>query len=193
MSSPASGRGGRRGSRPVTADTLEAQALDYLARFASSAANLRRVLRQKVERSARLHGTDREVGMAAVDRLVARLAAAGALDDARFAEGRAHSLFRRGASRRTIAAKLAEKGVGDGEIATALASLDALAADPELAAAVAYARRRRIGPFRAAEDRAAHRDRDLGALGRAGFGLALARRIVDAEDAEALMAEAAGG
>jgi regulatory protein len=189
VTSPVARRGGRRGSRPVTAEDLESLALDYLARFSSSAANLRRVLRDKVERSARRHGTDRDAGLAAVDRLVERLAAAGVVDDTRFAEGRAQSLFRRGTSRRAIAGKLAEKGVGDAEIATALAGLADLAPDPDLAAAVAYARRRRLGPFRPAEARAAQRDRDLAALGRAGFALELARRIVDAADADALMAE----
>jgi regulatory protein len=182
---------GRRAGRPVTSEDLEGLALDYLARFASSAANLRRVLRDKVERSARLHGTNREAGLAAIDRLVERLAAAGAVDDRRFAEGRAASLFRRGASRRAIAAKLAEKGVGGEEIAAALGSLDEMAEDPELAAAIAYARRRRFGPFRGPDSRAAHRDKDLGALGRAGFALTVARRVVDAEDADALLAEAA--
>jgi len=108
MTPPANGPGsrarGRRAGRPVTSEDLESLALDYLARFASSAANLRRVLRDKVERSARLHGTNREAGLAAIDRLVERLAAAGDVDDRRFAEGRAASLFRRGASRRAIAA-----------------------------------------------------------------------------------------
>ena len=190
MTPPVARRGSRRGSRPVTSEDLEAQALDYLARFASSAANLRRVLKDKVERSARLHGTNREAGLAAVDRLVERLTAAGVVDDRRFAEGRAQSLLRRGASRRMIAGKLAEKGVGDAEIAAALAGLTDLTPDPELAAAVAYAKRRRLGPFRPPDSRAAHRDRDLAALGRAGFSLGLARRVVEAEDAEALLSEA---
>lgn len=185
---PIAGRG-RRGARPVTSDSLEQAALDYLARFASSSANLRRVLREKVERSARLHGTNREAGLAAVDRLVERLLATGILDDSRFAEGRAQTLFRRGAGRRAIAAKLAEKGVGGAEIAAALDSLGELAADPERIAAVAYARRRRLGPFRDPGSRAAARERDLAAMGRAGFALDVARRVIDAEDPEALLAE----
>lgn len=184
---------GRREGRPVSAESLHDQALRYLARFSSSAANLRRVLRRKVERSAELYGTDRDAGLAEVERLVARLAASGAVDDRRFAEGRAASLFRRGTSRRAIAATLAAKGVDSAVIETALASLGELAADPDLAAAVAYARRRRLGPWRAGEARAAWRDKDLAALARAGFGLGIARRVVGAESAEALLAEADGG
>lgn len=183
---------GRRGGGPVTAETLHDHALRYLARFASSAAHLRRVLRRKVERSARLHGTDRDAGFAEVERIVARLAASGIVDDGRFAEGRAASLFRRGASRRAIAVKLAQKGIGDAEIATALAGLDALADDPELSAAAAYARRRRIGPWRSDADRARCRDKDLACLARAGFASAIAREVIEAPSPEALMARAAG-
>jgi regulatory protein len=177
----------------MTPAELEAQALGYLARFASSAANLRRVLRRKVERSARDHGTDREAGLAAVERLIARFAASGLIDDARFAEGRAASLFRRGGSRRTIAAKLGEKGVGGREIAAALASLEQLADEPELAAAIVYARRRRLGPFRDAEQRRDRRDKDLAALARAGFSLSIARRVIDADAAEPRSPSGAGG
>ncbi len=188
MSQTAQQRRGRRAGRPVTAEGLEAQALHYLARFASSAANLRRVLRQKVERSARDHGTDRDAGLAAVERLIERFAETGIVDDARFAEGRAQSLFRRGTSRRATAANLSEKGIGQDQIATALDSLDELSAEPELAAAAAYARRRRLGPFRPPDSRATHRDKDLAALGRAGFGIDVARRVLDTEDPSALEA-----
>ena len=193
MSQTTQQRRGRGAGRPVTAEGLEAQALHYLARFASSTANLRRVLKQKVERSARDHGTDREAGLAAIERIIARFTAAGVIDDARFAEGRAQSLFRRGTSRRATVAKLNEKGVGQEVIAAALDSLDELSAEPELAAAVAYARRRRLGPFRPPDSRAAHRDKDLAALARAGFGAGIARRVLDAEDEETLAAETGRG
>jgi len=174
--------GKRRVGRPLTPEELERQALEYVARFSTSAANLRRVLRRKVERSARLHGTDREAGLAAVDRLLERLTGSGIVDDGRYAEGRAATLFRRGASRRMIAARLAEKGVGEAEIAAALASLDELVAEPDLVAALAYARRRRLGPYRDPAARAAYREKDLAALGRAGFSLDLALQVVDAAD-----------
>ena len=66
------------------------------------------------------------------------------------------------------------------------------AADPDLAAALAFARRRRLGPFRPQGERAARRLKDLAALARQGFAADLARRIVDAEDLEELEQEAGG-
>jgi regulatory protein len=47
-----------------------------------------------------------------------------------------------------------------------------------MAAAHALARRKRLGPYRTG-DRAAFREKDLAAFARAGFGFAIARRIVD--------------
>ena len=58
--------------------------------------------------------------------------------------------------------------------------------DAELAAAIAFARRRRLGPWRLPEQRPDRRLRDLAALGRQGFSGTLARKVIDAEDIEAL-------
>lgn len=177
---------GRRGPRPVTPERLEAIALFYLERFASSAENLHRVLARRVERSARAHGTDRAAGLAAAAALVARLQAAGLLDDRRYAEAKAASLQRRGRPLEMIRRELARRGVGRADIATATAALAAAGPEPDLAAAVALAHRRRLGPWRAPEARAAARGRDLAALGRAGFDYETARRVIDAADPESL-------
>jgi regulatory protein len=180
----------RRGPREATAKYLRNSALAYLNRYASSSAHLRRLLLAKVTRSARAHGTDAQAGAAVVDELIAELLDAGALDDARYAEGRALGLFRRGASARAIRGALMAKGVAPESIARALERLGAEAAEPELAAALAYARRRRLGPFRSPAARASHRERDLAALGRQGFGYGLTRRVIDTGDLAELEEEA---
>jgi regulatory protein len=56
----------------------------------------------------------------------------------------------------------------------------------ELAAACALVRRRRLGPYRAPGKRVDCRQKDLASLARAGFSLALARRVLKAPDIEAL-------
>lgn len=174
-----------RPPRKVTAQSLQNAALFYLQRFATSAENLRRVLMRRVDRSARLHGTDRDEGATLVAELVARYRGAGLLDDEAYARARAESLHRRGVPANGIRARLRHKGVGDDDIAVALASLDdAGAGDTDAAAAVNLARRRRLGPFRAAAERAAKRDKDLASLARAGFSWDLARRIIDAATPE---------
>jgi regulatory protein len=181
----------RRRPLKATAESLEAAALAYLERYAAPAAHLSRVLLVKVERSARFHGTDREAGAAAVETIVRGLVERGLVDDALYAEARTRSLRRRGASGRAIRGQLAVKGVAPDLVERALDRLDRDLSDPELAAALAYARRRRIGPYRTPAERATSRNRDLAALGRQGFDYDTARRVVDADDLEDLEQAAA--
>ncbi len=176
----------RRAPRKVTAKSLDRAALFYLERFATSAENLRRVLMRRVESSASFHGTDRDEGAAMIDTLVARYLASGLLDNRAYAEGRVRTLRRRGSSARLIHLKLRQKGVADEVIAEALASLAGDGTEPEMAAAAALARRRRLGPFRRPGEREERRDKDLAALARVGFSYAVARRVIEAPSPEDL-------
>jgi regulatory protein len=164
--------------------TIERWALAYLGRYASSAENLRRVLRRRARRyiGVRCRGADCET-LAATDRLIAAVVAryreSGLLDDAAYAAARARRGMVRGQPLRRIAAGLAAKGVEASEAAAAIAALNAGAADPELEAACAFARRRRLGPFRA---RPAEPQRELAAFARAGFGRRVAERVLACAD-----------
>lgn len=181
----------RKAPRKVTPDSLERAALYHLERYASSAENLKRVLMRKAWRSGKHHGTDTTQAEQWIDALVARFCETGLLDDARYAEARALSLHRHGASRRAIRQKLAAKGLSARDIAGALDHVaEEAVADPELVAAVRYVTRRRLGAFRRPEERAVRRDRDLAALARAGFGYDLARRVIDSDDPERLVYDA---
>jgi len=124
-----------------------------------------------------------------IDALIARYQETGLLDDTAYSQMRAESLHRRGASKRMTRAKLAAKGVGSEDIDAALDTLAETIAEPDLSAACNYARRRRLGPWRLAK-REESRDRDLASLGRQGFSYDLARKVIDAEDGDALEAEA---
>jgi regulatory protein len=179
----------RRGPKKATPDYLEKAALGYLERYASSTANLRRVLMGKVTRSAQHHGTDPEAGAEAVETILRKLQDGGLLDDTAYAEGRAVTLHRMGHSLPAIRMRLRQKGVDDDTIDHALARLAEEADAPDLAAALRYARKRRIGPYRRV-DRGTNRERDMAALARKGFAPDLCQRIVDAEDLADLEAEA---
>lgn len=168
---------------PDTAALREA-ALAYLARYAATEAAVRRVLHRRIDRWLRAcpdpeAAADRAAeARIAVEAEIRRLATAGLLNDAAYAEQRGRTLRQAGVSRRATAAKLAAKGVPP---ATAR---DAVPDDPEaeLAAALITARKRRIGPFRT---RPADPVRELGVLARAGFGHDVARRALDTDPAEA--------
>lgn len=172
----------------VTPAALENAALKYLERYASSVENLRRVLMRRVDRAARAGAIERAEGQERVAAVVERLRARRLVNDDAYADGRARSLSRQGRSRAVIARSLAAKGVETPAIEAALGALDE-AGETDLHAALRFAKRRRLGPFRAAKERAARRDRDLAAMGRAGYSFEIARRVVDAETPESLSAE----
>lgn len=182
-----------RAPRPVSPPdevSLREAALSYLARYSATEAGLRRVLDRRVDRWARsLEGDEKPPTVAAardaVRAVVARLVAAGVVDNAAFAEARARSLTRAGRSRRAVAAHLAAKGVDAATARAALPGDEAM----ELAAAVALTARRRIGAFRPVPGDDDARRRELGMMARAGFPQAVAVRALgmDRDAAEAIL------
>ncbi|NEU14130.1 regulatory protein RecX [Methylobacterium sp. BTF04] len=169
---------------PVTASYLERAALHYLERYSASVAMLRRTLQRRVEKRCRARGEEPGAFSEMIDATVARAISAGLVDDARFTAGRVAALRRRGTSARALSAKLSAKGVARDLVEAAMGAEQEAAGDgidSENAAARAYAKRRRLGPWRRPDLREAHRDRDLAAMARAGFGYALARSILEAE------------
>jgi regulatory protein len=173
----------------VDAGLIEKWALDYLGRYASSAANLRRVLLRRVWRS--MSATEAAPETAAmIDSLIVRYRAAGLIDDSLYAAAQVRSGMRRGQSLRTVRAKLAAKGVGANDSAegidAAIGARDAGSPDPDLAAACTFARRRRFGPFRLGPVDDEIRMRELSAFGRAGFERATAEAVLDCADPDAI-------
>ena len=183
-------RSPRRKRRPMKAtdEALERAAQRYLERYETASGHLRRLLLAKVTLSARLYGTDPEAGTAAVERLLQRFLKAGVLDDRRFAETRLRSLRAKGCSQAMIRARLGAKGIATALIDEVLATESGRSEASDLAAALTYAKRRRLGPFRL-EDRPARRERDLATLGRQGFDYQTAKKVIDCTDPEALQAE----
>jgi regulatory protein len=173
------------GPRKASERMLRNVALFYLQRFGASAASLRRVLLRRVERSARVHNTDRGEGAALVEAVVAGCITAGLIDDKAFAAARAARLHRRGKPAHAIVAHLHGKGIARELIDEVLADLGREAGG-DLAAAVNFARRRRLGPFRAAGKRADADEADLAAFARGGFSYAIARRVLGAISPEDL-------
>ncbi len=181
----------RAAGPPPNAARLREAALAHLARFAATEAGLRRVLERRVARWARAAEAEsqpREGIAASAAALTAEIAsiaqslvAAGAVNDAAFAESRARRLARSGHSRRAIAAHLAAKGIESDTAAAALPEGE----EAELLAAIAFCRRRRIGPFARVAPDAPARMKALAALARGGFAQGLARRALAMEPDQA--------
>jgi regulatory protein len=155
---------------PLDAATLERLALRYVERFATTRGKLGDYLRRKL----RERGWAGE-GEPPVAALVERVAAAGYVDDGAWAAAKAAAMTRRGLGAGRVRQALSIAGVEADDSARVEPTLD----DRRIESAVAFARRRRLGPYAPAPhtDRAAI-ERDVGRMVRAGHAPDLARRIM---------------
>jgi regulatory protein len=154
----------------IDASWLERYTAWYLQRWSPSEERLRRVLLRKL----RERGGDPEL----VEPELARLTRARLLDDGRLAESRARSRHRKGRSGARIREELRREGVAE-EVVRAALEARSESPDPDFEAALAWARKRRLGPWRREPLDPTLRRRELASLARAGFPYAVASRVVD--------------
>jgi regulatory protein len=180
----------KRVARPITAKYLQNAAAFYLERYPSSAEGLRRVLNRRVAKAKMLDAPIMDNVQQAIEVVVAKFVDAGVIDDKAFAQTKARSLHRRGTSSRLTRQKLKMAGVDGDTLDEAMegldVELDVTPAQREQRAAAALARRRRLGPYRPAEDRKDHRVKDLATMARAGFAYDVAKKVIDAKDPDSL-------
>ena len=188
MKKPAS----RYAPKPVkipTPQSLANIALYYLQRFAASEASLRRVLQNRLRRVAIRRpdfAADNELQQklhSAIENIIEAHKKSGAINDKAFAEIKVNSLRRQGKSRRGIEQKLAAKGIQKTLVAEALES-HAEELPPEEAdycAALALAKKRKLGPFRKKDADDDKKRKEFGVLARAGFSSAIAKRVLKAQ------------
>lgn len=158
----------RRPPPPLDAASLDALALRYVERFATTRGKLAAYLKRKV----RERGWD---GPPPDPQAIAeRMAGFGYVDDRAFAEAKARALVRRGYGTRRLSQALHAAHVAPADAEAALEGSEEQAFD----SAIAYARRRRFGPFAAAAPDDRTRERQIAAMLRAGHSFSLARRII---------------
>jgi regulatory protein len=106
-----------------------------------------------------------------------------ALDDRAYAEISTRSAMNGGRSRRAIAQRLSRKGI-DRDTA-----LEAIKSTDEVFAAMVYARRRRLGPFRREDKDESLVAKEMAALARQGFSYDVCRKVLGLpiEEAEAML------
>ncbi len=162
---------------------LERAALRYLLQRSGSTQQVRRFMERRLDRIARKEERvrdeeERALDEAAIVAVLSKLERLEYLDDARYAKGKMKSMRARGASSRKIRAKLQEKGI-DSDVVDE--RLDEEADESELIAALRLAKRRRFGPYRTKEHSRELEQKELAAIGRAGFGYGVAKRVLEME------------
>ncbi len=165
--------------RKMTKMRIKNIGLYYLKRFESSVANLRSVLRRRVNDYA-FHTPEfvKQEGYDWIEEVLSDFQRVGYLNDARYSELKIKDYMAAGKSPRYIHGKLREKGIDENLIEKLIAEQDF---DP-FESALKLARKRRIGPFSASEEiRKERRSKDLAILVRAGFDYDVAVKVLESQ------------
>lgn len=168
----------RRAPPPLDRAALDRLALRYVERFATTRGRLADYLRRKLRE--RGWADEGEASPADPEAVAERMVALGYVDDRAYGEGKAAAMARRGLGARRVTQTLRAARLDTDDLEAIAPDVAARALD----AALALARRRRIGPY--AEEPADRplRERQLAAMMRAGHDMALSRRIVAASPGE---------
>jgi regulatory protein len=170
-------RANARHMRIPTAQDLEKAALFYLSRFAASESSLRRVLQNRLRKTALRNpqfAADNELRNQlhdAIDVIVGKHKKSGVLNDENFAALKISSLRRAGRSARAIRQRLGRKGVAPATIESMLAREEEGGDEGDLKAARKLAQRRHLGSFRKGADTPEIRRKEMAIMARAGFSL----------------------
>ncbi len=165
--------------KKITGQRLRNIALFYLKRFETSQANLRAVLKRRIDEYAYYDKDfNKSEAYAWADEIIADFVRLRYVDDARFAEIKIRDYINAGKSPRYILGKLKEKGI-DENLAEQILSQQEV--NPE-EAAIKLAKKKKLGPYNPDENSRKERySKDLAVLVRAGFDYDIAVKVLKSE------------
>ncbi len=176
--------------KKISKTYLHNAGLSYLQRFASSTENFRSVMMRKIRRSCAVHETPApEDAIEMLDALIIRFTELGLLNDREYARMMTASLTRKGLSEKAIYARLKNRGIPKNLVREHLEE----EAHSDSQAALRFAQRKRIGPFRKSPlpddplSRQKQKNKEFSALARAGFDFETARRVLEQDPSSADM------
>lgn len=165
----------RQGPKKITPQRLKNIALYYLKRFDSSIDNLRQVLRRRINTYAYYHPEwNKQEAFQWVEDILKDFEDYGYLNDARYTEMKVKNYLAAGKSQRYIITKLRQKGISEAMVSSLI---DKQEYDP-FETALHFAQKKKIGPFRVADNRSEFRQKDMGTLLRAGFDYDVVQQVL---------------
>lgn len=174
---------------------LQEYAMTYLSRYSNTEKGLLRVLKAKMRRwavKAEQEGMEPteitsglKKGYQQIPDILAKVKRLGIVNDQTFAEYKVNSLIRSGRSQKVIQNKLLQKGVAFQVVQSVLDQYQDK--DIELFAALIYARKRRVGPFRRNDRELTidKRQKEQLSFARGGFSFMITDRVLSMDLAEA--------
>ncbi len=162
--------------KKMTRQRLQNIALYYLQRFDSSKENLRDVLKRRILKYGYKNSDfSSQTAFAWVEEIINDFERWGYLDDNRYAEQKIADYLAAGKSEFYIRQKLIQKGIDKGIVDKILSASEI----DEEAAAMNFARKKKIGPYRKDEEQCKlYRVKDIRTMLRAGFGYDIVQKII---------------
>ncbi|GAB5487058.1 MAG: hypothetical protein Pars2KO_06280 [Parasphingorhabdus sp.] len=167
----------RNSDKALDESALEAFALRYVSRYATTRHKLKNYLIRKLREKG---GPDRLE--AAIDNIVNKYAEMGYIDDALFAQSRASALLRKGYGKRRIMHALKQAGIAEVDQEQARQ----LSEEGHWQAAQKFAQKRRIGPYASEQHDRKQCQKLLQAFLRAGHDYEIAAKYVFAKPGETI-------
>jgi regulatory protein len=193
-----------RPPRKISKNYLQNAGLYYLQRFTASEGHFKTVLRRKIDRSLKEHGTPELAEcLTWLDEVASSFVEAGYLDDTRYVKGLVASLQLRGRSVSQMRARLKKAQIAPDLMEEAIAAHLSAVSEVmnvkdmpsnwpqdtseivEYIAALKCAKRRRIGPFSVLARTEKPHDKAMAMLARSGFSYEVAQTILKTDHGEA--------
>jgi regulatory protein len=173
--------------KPVSPENIWHYACRYVARYACTRQQLARYLERKVRMSGGIEGI--EAPAEHIQNMINRLTQIGAINEAALTQSLITRDSERAYGARRTQARLQQRGIAP----EVLATLAPQSTQEALSLAVAFAKRRKLGPFAQQNQdappqaRAKQKARALRAMLAAGHSYDIIRQVLEAEDADALL------
>ncbi len=168
--------------KQITQKRLENIALYYLQRYESSCFKLENVLKRRILRT-KMQGAEIPADANKwVVEVVQKMQNLGYIDDKRYAENTLRRLQNAGKSVRFIMGKLKQDGILPDTINTLMDAQEKSGDEMDIDAARRFVDKKKLGWHRPPDKRQEMYQKDLAALGRAGFSYETAARVLKEND-----------
>lgn len=171
-----SSKKGKKTQKKITQKRLKNIALYYLKRFDTSCENLRSVLQKRIDKYVYENPDfNRNEASKWIDEIINDFVRLNYLNDYRYAEIKVKNYLHIGKSERYIKIKLKEKGIDENIVAEIISEQEY---NP-FEMALNLAKKKKIGPYRIAENKKDYQTKDMGILIRAGFDYDIVKQVLN--------------
>ena len=152
---------------------IQAKAIWYVERYATSSENLRKYLVRKV-RDSHLSIGSAEI----IDEIIREFQDQKIINDKLFAEGKLRNLILRGWSINKSIYKLKQLGISSHDIETCIDEMKKENSELDLYAAARLVKKRSLGAFRRVEFNDKVKNKEFGIMSRAGFSYGICKKLL---------------